>query len=342
MKSFKYKLSLFIFSFVVLLSSCTNDLIQPQENPVNSTQNDKVTVEKGRLVFKSIEHFNKVVASLEGKTQEELNAWEKQNSFVSLRSINNSIQDTESKKLSLFNFPSYYETLLNADGEYVIGENLVWFNNGQKHFIPNRDEKVLSEVKLNPSLSKIHGAVGIVKSEILNPEIKTDASNWSFGNAYNVYVKYFNQWGDSGSKRRSTYQFNIWRDYNWEDNAAVYYFDRIFVKVIYEYQGSQWRRAGEPRKISWNFSYTTILNGVYGAVLVGVPTNGSRSSNEIETSSDYDIIVSGGPVTVGKGTGITGDSYNVSIAGRFTTYTTNDQTNSFHEVNGSGLFDYHP
>lgn len=294
-------------------------------------------VVNGRLVFDSQAQFLEFSKTLEGKTQEELNAWEKTISFTSLRTFENNNEGTS--ELSDFNFPLYYKTLLNAEGEYVIGKNIVWFNKGLKHFVPNLDENLLKQIKANPSISKINGEVKTIVVDA--PIMAVNSSDWKFGNAYNSYVKYFNQWGESGSERRSTYQFNIWRDYQWQDQVAVYYYDRIFVKVIYEWKGSKWRRAGESRNISWNFGFTTILNGVQGAVFVGTPVSGIRSSQGVATSNDYDIIVAGGPVTIGKNTGITYDSYRVGIQGKFTTYTVGDISNSKHEIEGNNLFDNH-
>lgn len=332
-----FSLRLFFICLSILFSTI---LVSCEKQEIEERLEEKVEITpkviNGRLVFESQAQFLEFTKTLEGKTQEELNAWEKTISFTSLRAFEN---DNEGiSKLSDFNFPLYYKTLLNAEGEYIIGKNIVWFNKGLKHFVPNLDENLLKQIKENPAISKIHGKVQTKVVDL--PTMAVNSSNWQFGNAYNSYVKYFNQWGQAGSERRSTYQFNIWEDYQWEDQGAVYLYHRIFVKVIYEWKGSKWRRAGEARNISWNFGFSTILNNVYGAVLVGTPVSGTRSSAGITTSDDYDIPVSGGPVTIGKNTGMTGDSYSVGINGTFTTYTVGDQSNSLHQISGV-LFDNH-
>ncbi|MEA5256214.1 hypothetical protein VB264_00355 [Arcicella aquatica] len=342
MKTLKYNRSLRLFFgclsllFTIGLTSCEKQEIEA--NLVEKAEQVETTpkVVNGRLVFENQEQFLEFSRTLEGKTQEELNEWEKSKSFLSLRAFEKTNDGISN--LSDFNFPISYKSILNTEGEYVIGKNIIWFNKGLKHLIPNLDENLLKQIKNNPSLSKINGKAQTIIVDA--PTMAVNASNWQFGNAYNCYVKYFNQWGESGSERRSTYQFNIWRDPQFEDAGAVYFYDKIYVKVIYEWKGSKWRRAGEPRTISWNFGFNTILNGVYGAVFVGTPGSGTRSNAGITTSDDYDIPVAGGQVIIGKSTGMTGDSYNVGINGTFTTYTIGDQANSLHQITGV-LFDNH-
>lgn len=145
------------------LSSCDkNQSIEP----ISTQHNDEVKVVNNRLVFSDERSFLKIRDGLWQKKPQELDDWEKNHAFVSVRKLPvMSEKDTIPNLKEEFGFPESYATLINTKGEYQIGDKIYWFNKGFKYQVESEDE--LKKVKKNPNicLAKFTAGVRLIKRE---------------------------------------------------------------------------------------------------------------------------------------------------------------------------------
>jgi len=102
---------------------------------------------EGRVTFADPTSAQRYLTSLSTKSDDALVQWEEDHNFISLRS---SIKTLEKTDTLLSYFPRALTTVLNANREYQVGNDIFWFHNNSVFTIPNGDEKVLLQVKRNP------------------------------------------------------------------------------------------------------------------------------------------------------------------------------------------------
>lgn len=186
-----------------LVSSCNKEasLVKPDEET-------GVSVKNGRLAFRDENAFFDVLKQLKKiNTNEQATTWESKYSFTSLRKHN--FGNREEARLTDMNLPLAYTTLLNENGEYAIGNTIVWFNNGYTHYIANLDEELLQKIKANPALS-------IDKKEVISKVVKSNSTeglriqgviNGQTGDARDA--RYQHEWlinNTSGDRRKTIYE----------------------------------------------------------------------------------------------------------------------------------------
>lgn len=112
-----------------------------------------ISVKSGRLAFKSYTQFSETLKQLrQFKGIEEIIKWEENYSYNSLRKYNT--DNPLDRHLADMDLPTVYQAILNSNGEYMVGDTIVWFDKFYNYFIPKHDEKLLALVKQNPSAYK--------------------------------------------------------------------------------------------------------------------------------------------------------------------------------------------
>ncbi|RQO73958.1 hypothetical protein DBR43_00695 [Pedobacter sp. KBW06] len=272
-----------LFAALVSLNSCK------KENDNKSINNSPdVSVQDGRILFKNSDVLRATVTELTNKNTAYLDAWENNKQFSSLRRDTTSAED-----LQAFNFPQFFSTFINPNGEYMVGDTIVWYHNGLKHMVPNKDEALLARIKANQGLSKIKYTAGSEK--IKEQEIKESVQSRGSGKVMQVvlgggavdarYQKEFtNDWGHP---RKIVIEI-----YNYVEAGPIGYNSYLITRIKQYWKGkSTWKPAGEAMKkyitnLSYTKGYHNVFNGAYVEVsgtVAAIPASGPQiDGNNLE------------------------------------------------------------
>lgn len=244
MKNFSNLSWVWSLVLLLILSSCKKNEVLTAANPKSD-----VILDKGRLSFKDTKTLLNTVIELNKENQEAWNSWEEKLGFMSFRRSNELNEELES-----FGFPSAYASLININGEYLVGDTIVWFHEGYKYMVPNRDEELLVKIKADPSISKIKykaGLVNLTQKDIKNQDDMAKVSNIQNNNTISsvwlgsggVDARYQRDYyGDDGTSLRKW----VYEIYNYVEGYPSGYNCYLFTKIKHYYKGSgKWKIAGE-------------------------------------------------------------------------------------------------
>jgi hypothetical protein len=133
-----------------------------------------VTVENGRLAFTTNEDYYKYIDAVKPETSGK-------EGFRSLyTALKEGYKKTDSDPalsatladLDQFEFPSGFLATLNEKGEVKIGNEIIWYHQGKKYWIPAGDEANLESVKQNPE--RIKKSFAVVTSTLKNARTNLD------------------------------------------------------------------------------------------------------------------------------------------------------------------------
>lgn len=257
MKSKFYLLFLSVLFFI----SCSKENIE--------ISNCKVRVENERLIFGSRETFYEFIRDYESKGDSVIRSINLGQSFKSLSELMEK-DSSILERFESFNFPQSIKSILNPDGEVVVNDTILWYNNGTIYFIPDNDSKLLFRVKENP---KDYNLIGIVRSELIkSSHLKSTILN---PNAIDArHQKEFNQWGDSRSRRKYVHEVYCYFQ-SWPVSCVPHgcYYDvitSVSLRLKLEWKSSSgWKPAGEKRNM-----YYKVNGSVYfGAEQYKYPIN---------------------------------------------------------------------
>jgi hypothetical protein len=254
---------------LIFLNSCnkpsesSNDTVLPATTATATA----LQVKNGRLAFKDSEQFWNQVITLSKLSSEEASKWESNYTYKSLRKELDDYNQKEERNdiladLNAFNFPQGLSAILNENGECVIGDSLVWYNNGKKHFIPNLDEAALSTIKQNPSQSQIFNFAGS-KIEHQTPlDIRTVCMGINALDARHQMA--FTQRAPAAGSRKFVHEIVSFTEYGRaciSSGCTPYSIkSTLTLRIKMEWKGSGgWKPAGERRDISWNVNGTISL-----------------------------------------------------------------------------------
>jgi hypothetical protein len=301
-----FAFGLLLSAILFVFNACTK-----QENEISaasaalSSSIPQMKVENGRIAFKNSDEFFKFSTDVTNKSEEELNAWEKQIGFNSLRKelrqfySNDKDLTTGLQKLEDFNFPRGHLSILNEKGECLVGDTIVLYLDGLKHFIPNKDEKMLSAIRSNPSVSKIKSIAG-GKVSIDAPRNNEITSRWVTawgGNQIDAryqfpFTSQTYQGSSSVGPKKFVHELVTWQEstgYNPLFSGLVYYHSKLFVRSKLEYKSKNtWKEAGEYRRINYNLSAAYTVSGD------GVNTNTQGGNNGHWSISGTKLLVNTG------------------------------------------------
>lgn len=146
------KIAIFtMFIFSASIFSCEKNDLSLGNAQVQTTNDIKVI--DGRLVFKNYDVFSKIYESLSKKKTDEQQDWAKSYEFTSLSKAleNNYESDTYLNKMVNIQIPTLYFSILNAKGEFQIGNDIMWFDKNKRYVA--KGEEQLQKIKENPSIS---------------------------------------------------------------------------------------------------------------------------------------------------------------------------------------------
>lgn len=245
--------SILSITLAMIILSCNNNVENPSPNLKLSKNNDLQVVDN-RVVFKDFETFSIYLKKL--TVQPNLDYLKDQ--YVSLgealETKSNSTNYNYLKKIESSDFPEYYKIIFNSDGEFQIGNTIVWFDGKIKHFIDKKEN--LNKIKLNPSLSKKFVEVKSIKIE-KTPNYRVSNPNYDARHQHEFYPL------PAGGLHKYVHELHSYLDtyyngFNYQTMGV------LELRVKLEWYGSsshQWKDSGESRQISVNISGNVQLWG---------------------------------------------------------------------------------
>jgi hypothetical protein len=320
----KTKISLFTACMLLLLFAC--------EEPQFETAN-RIPVNNGILMFADEDAY---IQALDQLDKEDLNQSGKWTSIYNIHSLRKSILNGEDLKDEYSNLPASHQILLNKNGMVQIGNNIVWYTDGTKYYIPAakfqniknlEDAKQLAELKRNYHFTPVGRT-----NDNARTSLEVDFGKTSIQKEF--YYK-----GDTGSRRKwvdelySLYEtFSGYRNtcnngYNYDTRITLY----LLLKLEWYGNSSHtWKPAGETRDISGTINYTVNMSGIAAPcmpVFTTADASSSRTVNVTVTSQLY--------VNLAQYRGILdysvttyGGRWNVAMSGSMYHFITNDITSN--------------
>ncbi|WP_281228502.1 hypothetical protein [Flavobacterium aquiphilum] len=270
-----------IVLMVILFSIASCDSPQTEnESPVASKESGLKTE---RVFFKDWTDLTNEYARISKLSKEEIFG---ENDYESI------IQNDESRE----NLSPALNKFMNKDNEFQIGNEIMWFKDGNFYSFNVKDEKILDSLKLNykniPVSEKI--VTGIVSESKSNN--KGLSSRTSIGTNGAIDARYQYQF-----RRQSYYdcgstvnQGTTTRDQKYVHELyteTVNGWNSLYLRVKLEWNpsGGKWRFAGEKRTITVNISGNAILTTTYGDEVPG--TYGQFAVNQTYNCSQDQTIL---------------------------------------------------
>lgn len=144
--------SLLFVGLLLTFSACKKgaDAVTPGTSETKGVNG--VTIENGRMAFNSHKEYYQFIETVKPGTSDNagfhslytaLNAgYKKKDSDAGL---SGTLAD-----LDKFDFPEGFLATLNEKGEVKIGDEIIWYHNGNKYFIPASEEANIDQVKQSP------------------------------------------------------------------------------------------------------------------------------------------------------------------------------------------------
>jgi len=214
MKKLKLLTLLFV-SLVFTLQSCkdnfTDDFSGKNVSP-------DIQVVNGRLAFKNSQVLYKTISQLNRAKSSEVKKWLDNYKFSSAFK---SIDTVGVDSLSYNGLPNGYQAVINAKGEVVFGDTILWYGkDGKQYFVPKLNEQELTKIKFGDTAGKL--SKGFLVS---TPAIKSKGNALNNGKEQTVTF--------TGAAPLS-YQFDYdgWRK-QWVDELYTVYDYNINVSTLY-------------------------------------------------------------------------------------------------------------
>jgi len=308
--------------FVLLFWSCQEKL---DVHPTQYVAADYPKQAGTRLAFPNSRAFFATLIKLDRMTEDQLSQWSKKFNFNSLEESKDSVT---ADSISLKRYPRSHQLVLNANGEVLLGDTIVWYTGaGMKYFIPELNETELQRIK-DGGKSILAPAMVTFKT-IERKHTSNKAAHMIFSGPpdarYQYEFLYLNQ---SGSARK--YVDEIAQ--TWDNDYSV-----LFFRVKLEWYSNsyhQWTsNAGEMRFIQLNVNYNCFLvggsPGSPGCSSCGYLTFQGTFNNSY--TQNHDVVLTIGSDYLSNGTQ---QQWDVDISGSIYQYITTD--NPYHEYNPSG------
>lgn len=247
------------------LQSCNNELPEVSNSISNNSaiSTSSIVIINGRLRFANQEVFEKIRTELsKAKTANLIGQWEKTLSFNSLRK--KSISEPESEAaalLNFFHFPLFYAAMMNEEGEYQIGDDIFWYNQGFRYHASSESELLI--IKKKPGNSKDRTQAGAYRKDSLavkdgNSANRTQDSGdpadaryqYSFPGGYSTFP---------GSYLKFIYETYVYTEYNQlcgnQPGTGCDFYTTLFLNIRLQESipgFSDWHLSGVSRYVTYN------------------------------------------------------------------------------------------
>ena len=231
------------------MASCSKHDNEAAPTPAAATPTADVHVADGRLVFKDVATYQKTLAELKNKPEQELAAWEAALGYQSVRSL----VPTEEEEGGLrheFGFPDNVATLINAEGEYQIGAKYYWYHAGQKHEFNSAAD--LAAAKQGKQVAHIILKAGYKAAKPANITTGSRTGKNNVVGADGKYQQAFCLDANCNSRRKIIYETYVYTD---DVSSSTFYSALVLaVKLEYRTSSGSWKVAGDNRHIEININ----------------------------------------------------------------------------------------
>ncbi|WP_146616121.1 hypothetical protein [Chitinophaga dinghuensis] len=326
----KHYLVILGLTTVLFASSCSkkNTSLAPEKIPSVQGTKDPI-VDHGRLFFSSqADYVEFIKRNFRKKMQDQLG-------FISLNSTLRSLSDkvpvsAEIKDLRDFGFPAELLSILNEHGEMRIGNDIIWYHNGKKYYIPVVDEERLSVIKEQPGLIAQSFDARQIKLQTTDPNGKSDLGLTATDSRY---IKEFFLWGNVHTRFVHEVTGFI------ENTNVGTWIAYSVIRLKLEWKDCcKWNPATSMRDISVNLTGSANLYNGTGTL----PTNGfyimgpSVAINETDVSnSDYVLTLA---AVEGRGSLLSGSHWTLRLDGSIYQYAQNDYLTNAWTNTGTPLW----
>ena len=249
------KLTIFL-SLSLLLFACADD------NEVLLTEPNSTTTIKsidGRLVISDTDQFYQIFRALSNYTNEQLETWSENLAYKPLNKALSDFSQVDGatnpalEDLLEFNFPQAYLYLLNEQGLMQVGDEIIFFQKGQQHYVDHHNVRDIREIKTNPDLIKKSFDVQVSS---YSPDISINNERTDLGliDLDARWQREFDIQSHMGvpisGRRKYVHEIITFTSIN----ISV-----VELQVKLEFKGSRWREAGEKRNITFALNTDTRM-----------------------------------------------------------------------------------
>lgn len=226
-------------------TACRKNITPTPDMPA-VTASQEPTVENGRLVFKDHTAYHDYISTVNPQQADKTGFLSLYTALLTkVKALSPVLTD-----LQQFDFPAGFMAALNEKGEVRIGDEIIWYHQGRKYFIPASDENSLEEIKANPAaITKS----AVSKRVILQPPAplgcRTILNNPDDDARHQQ--ESFRQSRQNSGERKYVHEIITFPDSYWS-NGLPYYVARLTLRVKPEWKGSQGDAAGEIREVTVN------------------------------------------------------------------------------------------
>ena len=253
--------SLIILGLSILLSSCSKDVVVPE---VKTQATTAYTIVNNRVVFRDQTAFTELRNKLVKANQSDLEVWEKQNNFKSLRGTAEKNENEEAVSLrNSFGFPEGLAAIINPLGEYQIGSQIIWYNNGFRHEVTG--EQQLALIKQDPANSTLKFSAG-KKNIRQDVKVNSVSNRYEGQGADGKFIAYLDLVGVP-QQRRYIYETWVYTEEYVSSYPKSQQFYTVLTMGIYLQYKSQdffgstvWRETQDYRHINYNFDFSGGCN----------------------------------------------------------------------------------
>lgn len=312
--------SLLLAGLLLTFNACKKgaDAVTPGTSETKGVNG--VTIENGRLAFASHKEYYNFIETVKPGTSDNAG-------FHSLyTALNKGYKKKDSDPglsatladLDKFGFPEGFLATLNEKGEVKIGNEIIWYHNGDKYFIPTSEEADLETIKQKPELIKnVHP---YVTKSVESKNGRVDLGNQGL-DARNQYVFFplsaINGQGMVGSNRKFVHEIYGKYDYMGKDGGVDIWHASVLLRLKMEWRGCcDWNpNASEERSESVAVTGSVALPGMsrFSSWIVGPSINANFSTNS--TRENIDITLATAEVV-----GSVPPTWSVEVNGTITSY----------------------
>ena len=229
------------------LTACSK---QDEMQPSSQASANQPNVIDGRIVFKNHDEFYKTIDAIKHKSGSDLDVWESQLNYTSLRK---SVGEEQIALKEEFMFPAAYAAIINAEGVYQIGTEIFWYNKGVKlqfHSLADYQSARKGGNVLHKTLYSGYKLSGKVKE--VSVKSSQNRTYMNAGSGVDARYQYqFSMWYQSGNQRKIVYETYVFTD----QDAYGTYHSVLAINMKLEYYGRRgWRDAGELRVVDAQFT----------------------------------------------------------------------------------------
>lgn len=335
------KISLFRFAVLLLAAITLYSCKKEQSDSVStSKENEKISevqnpvVENSRMVFSSHDAFYKFVDAIDNNDPAIGEKLRRIQGFTSLYDRIKSYDLSENElPASLNNYlefglPESFQRVLNADGEVIIGDQLVWYYNSYKYYINKAESGKLQVVKENPDVTDVRKTK--VGKELAPVNIKsTDQARVWMGLTNGPDARHqreFWQYAPAAGNRKYVHEIQAYTD-TYFDGVFYQWNSRVILRIKMEWRGKRWQPAGETRQISYNLTSSNVFYGPPFGYLI--PANTTFTGN-VTQSGDVSRMVA---QAAGSGTFGSGNGWSIELSGTIYQHVVGDvQSNEWYNT----------